>query len=222
MYKSPSWKPLKVDMEVPTETDQVTFDIHNSTTSNFNTSVNATNGAYYNATETAPTGVITIPYLAQDGPVDVYDRDGVAEVGDGYEEANDKLLHIILPLSVFAAIGLFGLAVYLYRSMKKSMNEAIRSAVASLELENSRKSGTDDGNNPHSFRPDSVSLKTPSAAHIKDNLDTLSAHDSLKDIEKNAFDSFDSASEEVVDTKFSSKAGKAWQWAASKLRGRSN
>ncbi|KAK9370129.1 hypothetical protein V1509DRAFT_618603 [Lipomyces kononenkoae] len=215
LYNSPLWK--RVDMEVPTETDKVAFDVYNTTASNFSTSVNATNGTYYNGTEATSAGVKTAPYLVQDGLVD-----GSVEVSDGFEGTDDKLLHIILPLSVFIAIGLFGLAVYLYGRVKKYMNEVVRNAVASVELENSRKTLSDDSSSPNSIPSDPVSLKEQSEVYIEDSPDPLSPLDSLKDIERDASNGCDCTCEDDGNTKFSSKVARAWQWTAAKLHGHFN
>ncbi|KAK9362826.1 hypothetical protein V1504DRAFT_386883 [Lipomyces starkeyi] len=146
------------------ETTNLTLDVYDSTASNFTKFANATNGTYYNVTETAPAGVTIISYLiTPDGVVDVYEHDA----SDGLEDAKDNLLHIILPLSIFTAIGLLGLAAYLYANMKKYMKEAICNAVMSQELEDSRKAKNNNrGGNQHADASDSAPLQKPPAAHI--------------------------------------------------------
>ncbi|KAK9488609.1 hypothetical protein V1527DRAFT_449112 [Lipomyces starkeyi] len=202
------------------EATNLTLDVYDSTASNFTKFANATNGTYYNVTETAPAGVTITSYLiTPDGVVDVYEHDA----SDGLEGAKDNLLHIILPLSIFTAIGLLGLAAYLYASMKKYMKEAICNAVMSQELEDSRKAKDNNrGSNQHADACDSAPLQRPPAVHIEDKLDSLSADDSLKDIEKDGFNSCDCSYEDARSRhvpKYSNKLARAWRWASTSVRG---
>ncbi|KAK9317969.1 hypothetical protein V1522DRAFT_396431 [Lipomyces starkeyi] len=217
LYGSTLSKQLKVDMAFQKETTNLTLDVHDSTASNVTKFANATNGTYYNVTQTAPAGVTITSYLiTPDGVVDVYEHDA----SDG---AKDNLLHIILPLSIFTAIGLLGLAAYLYASMKKYMKEAICNAVMSQELEDSRKAKNNNrSSNQHADASDSAPLQKPPAAHIKDKLDSLSADDSLKDIEKDVFNSYDCSYEDARNRhvpKYSNKLARAWRWASTSVRG---
>ncbi|KAK9386952.1 hypothetical protein V1515DRAFT_602441 [Lipomyces mesembrius] len=220
LYSSSLSKQLKVDMAFQKETADRTLDLYNSTQSNFTNFSNATNGTHYNVTETAPAGVTITSYLiTPDGVVDVYEHDR----SDGLEDAKDNLLHIILPLSIFTAIGLLGLAAYLYGSMKKYMKEAICNAVMSQELEDSSKARNNNrGSNQDADSSDSVPLQKPLAAHIKDKLDSLSAEDSMTDIEKDGFNSCDCSYEDVGNRyapKHSNRLSRAWRWASTSVRG---
>ncbi|KAK9432688.1 hypothetical protein V1505DRAFT_398172 [Lipomyces doorenjongii] len=201
------------------ETANLKIDLYNSTQSNFTNFANATNGTHYNVTETAPAGVTITSYLiTPDGVVDVYEHDG-----DGLDDAKDNLLHIILPLSIFTAIGLLGLAAYLYGSMKKYMKEAICNAVVWQELEDSSKARNNNcGSNQDADSSDSVPLQKPPAAHVEDKLDSLSADDSMKDIEKAGYNSCDCSYEDVGNRyvpKYSNKLARAWRWASTSVRG---
>ncbi|KAK9377815.1 uncharacterized protein V1513DRAFT_435313 [Lipomyces chichibuensis] len=220
LYGSLLSKQLKVDMAVQKETANLKLDLYNSTSSNFTKIANAINGTHYNVTETAPAVVTITSYLiTPDGVVDVYEHDG----SDGLEDAKDNLLHIILPLSIFTAIGLLGLAAYLYSSMKKYMKEAICNAVISQELEDSRKAWNNNrGSNQDADSSNSIPLQKPPAAHIKGKLDSLLADDSLEDIEKDGLNGCDCSYEDVGNRyvrNYSNKLGRAWHWLSTSARG---
>ncbi|KAK9261642.1 hypothetical protein V1519DRAFT_467644 [Lipomyces tetrasporus] len=209
-------------MAFPTETANLTMELYNSTSSNFTILGNVTNRALYNLTETAPAGVTTTSYLVTpDGVVDVLDHDDTVEFSDGLEDPKDKLLHILLPLSVFTAIGLLGLAIYLYGSMKKYMKEAISNVIATQGPENNYRARNNNRGSVQYADSSESAVQKPPAAHIKNNTNPLSDRGLLKDVEKDGFNSSNCSYEEVGHPhvqQYSNTLARAWRWASTKAR----
>ncbi|KAK9321718.1 hypothetical protein V1517DRAFT_339548 [Lipomyces orientalis] len=210
-------------MAFPTETANLTVELYNSTSSNFTIFGNATNGTQYNLTETAAAGVTTTSYLATPDGVDGLEHDDTLEYsGDGLEDPKDKLLHILLPLSVFTAIGLLGLAIYLYGSMKKYMKEAISNALASQDSESSYRARNNNRGNDQYADSSESAVQKPPAAHIRNDINPLFDGGLLTDVEKDGFNSSNCSFEEMGYyphvQQFSNTLARAWRWASAKAR----